>query len=151
MGCDTSKETEKQFNDTIFTLNKKLVTLHQQIRDLNREIDKLKENTVSPVHYDNIKKEITSQVKDLEDLWEKIHQPPDAKLHSSLSRADEDFDFTPEPDILMSEFSTPSKSEVVYYSSFEDPTTVSGKHITDDPFIKAIVESKKKALERKKL
>jgi DNA repair exonuclease SbcCD ATPase subunit len=151
MGCDASKETEKQFTETILSLNKKVASLSQDIRNLNRDITKITGKTETSLPYDTIKNDIMAQLKGLEDLIEKINQTPDPKLHSSLSRAEEDFDFTPEPEIIVEEMYDPRRSDGDYYSSFDDPTTVSAKDITEDPFIKAIVESKKKALERKKL
>lgn len=152
MGCDYSKAAQEEFNSKIAELNQKINYLQTQHAALKAELFELKQKSEADIPIEDIQTELGIQIKNIEDLLLSIQRSPTRKQTASLSRTEE-YDFTPDPSAMHVE----SASNTIYSSSSSNESdsgesnTVEAVNfnkgvIMDDPYIKAMVEFKRKQL-----
>ena len=155
MGCDYSKQTQEDFKYKISDLNQRINYLQTQYAALMSELNSLKHKSQEIIPIEDIQNELGNQIKSIEDMLNSIQKQPISRPTIGFNRTEE-YDFTPDPSAIQVE--SASKSSYDSSSSSESeplsPSTVEALHsdkgvIMEDPYIKAMVEFKRKQLQTK--
>ena len=137
MGCDFSKHTKQEFSQRVEALNSLVRAVAEKRAELDKLVSVLNEPEEQLVDVKEIHRELTNRLEKLELQLEQIHLQnalPPEEMQDVYKEIDESSDGTFERD-----------------SSFDDERVEPPRPpvIIEDPSIKAMIEEKRRQLEKK--